>query len=91
MTGGGVGLIAATTVDLGRAAGSVARGGIFPGRSGGRDDIAAGRSVQEVFPLGIAEILVDGLSALAAFELLGRVISWTHPKGPLPRFRDHAS
>jgi hypothetical protein len=45
---------------------------------------------QEVFPLGIAEILVVGLSSLAAFDLLGRLISWTNPKNPLPRFRDRA-
>ncbi len=44
----------------------------------------------DVFPLGLAEIAIVGLGAFGVFDLLGRLISWTNPKGPMPRLRDRA-
>jgi hypothetical protein len=44
----------------------------------------------EVFPFGLAEIGFVAFGAFGAFDLLGRLISWTKPGGPMPRLRDHA-
>jgi len=43
---------------------------------------------QAMFPLGVAEIAVVAFAALVIFDLLGRLVSWANPRGPLPRFRD---
>jgi len=45
------------------------------------------RGFEEVFSLGVGEIAMVGFGAIIAFDLLGRFLSWTNPKGPLPRFR----
>lgn len=45
-------------------------------------------SFLEVFPFGLAEIAIVAFGAFGAFDLLGRLLSWTNPKGPMPRFRD---
>ena len=41
-----------------------------------------------VFPLGPAEIGGVAFGAFGICELLGRLLSWTKPNGPLPRFSD---
>ena len=41
-----------------------------------------------VFPLGPAEIGGVAFGAFGTCELLGRLLSWTKPNGPLPRFSD---
>lgn len=42
----------------------------------------------ELFPLGVAEVFMVGFGAFMIAELAGRLLSWTDPKGPLPRFDD---
>ena len=42
----------------------------------------------EVFPFGLTEIAIVAFGAFGVFDLLGRLISWTTPKRPMPRFRD---
>jgi len=41
-----------------------------------------------MFPYGLAEVAIVGFGAFGVLDLLGRLISWTNPKGPMPRFRD---
>jgi hypothetical protein len=42
----------------------------------------------EVFPFGLAEIGIVAFGAFGVFDLFGRLMSWTNPRGPMPRFRD---
>jgi hypothetical protein len=42
----------------------------------------------QMFPYGLAEVAIVGFGAFGVLDLLGRLISWTNPKGPMPRFRD---
>ena len=43
---------------------------------------------QQVFPLGIAEAAFVSVSGFVMCDLAGRLLSWTNPYRPLPRFRD---
>jgi hypothetical protein len=38
--------------------------------------------------VGLAETSIVGFGAFGVFGLLGRLISRTNPKGPMPRLRD---
>jgi thiosulfate dehydrogenase [quinone] large subunit len=42
----------------------------------------------QVFPAGPLEVGVIAFGSFAGWELLGRLLSWTSPRQPLPRFRD---
>ena len=69
---------------LSQRADTIRRSGLGSTRIAGKPDVLN----LEVFPFGLAEIGIVGFGAFGVLDLLGRLISWTNPKGPMPRFRD---
>lgn len=51
------------------------------------------KTFNEVFPppLGVLMLGLAVFLVLVAFEMIGRLLSWTDPLGNLPRFRDKLS
>jgi hypothetical protein len=43
---------------------------------------------QQAFSLGLSEVAFVSVSGFVMCDLLGRLLSWTNPYRPLPRFRD---